>query len=100
MSIGCVLLMKESKKLPCFLYSSTFLAAHVKLEGSRGGRGQHGSAEKPSALTLKREDIAGIFGQTHKKVTGTESSVNQPKETGFDSAAFLFNCLPGALFRV
>lgn len=95
MSIGCVLLMKEIKKLPCFLYSSSFLATNVKLEGNRRGGGQHHSAEKPYALlsALKGEDVAGIFGQTHKKVTGTESSVNQPKERGFDSAAFSFQLL-------
>lgn len=83
-----------------------FLVSKGGIGGEEGGEGQHHSSREAicSALcfifNIKREDSAGLFGQTHRKVMGSESSVNQPKETGFDSAMFLLNCLPGALFGV
>lgn len=101
MSMGYVSSMEESKKLPCFLDSSSSWQQKWK-SGRRFGTTPQCRECICSTLCftfkVNGENIAGIFGWTHKKVMDTESSVNQPKETCFDNATLLLNCLPGALF--
>lgn len=92
MSMGCVSLMEEIKKLPCFLDFSSFLAAKVKLGGRKGRVGREDTAPQCRealcstlcfTFNVKREHVARIFGQTHKKVMGTVFYVNPYKRNRF-----------------